>query len=521
MTRGNAGKLGAGIGAALGLLLSLVAPMANAQTPAAWPRELYNPKPAPDDFELPMPCGGSMAFRRVEVPHESVLADRKIVIGGGDERFAYAEASRYEYVDGSFADRGDPRRRFFYLAKYETTQAQMKALAGECEPPSRAGMLAAGSMTWFDAVRAAHRYSEWLIANARAKVPSDGGAPGFLRLPTEAEWEYAARGGVAVSVSEFEGRVFPMTGELKDYVAHGGADSSNDEVQRIGTLKPNPLGLHDMLGNVEEIVLEPFRLNKLARLHGQAGGFVAKGGHYRTVKGDVRSAYRAEIVPFDDKGTRRIATAGFRLALVGPVLPSRERLAEVQKAWAELPKIETLRPGDQGSSDPLGELQRLIAASPDPDVRARLGEVQRAYAQRLDDEQNMRVRAARGLLRLAAFLGNKLRQDQRFIATIEKSRDSQKAAGRDVAGLDQRIREMNGDLQGNLRYYADTIVQIAQDFPDSTVGQQLGTLRIEYEKSGLGHLEPYARVAGGHVGAYRAARAVRPEQWLKDILALP
>lgn len=507
--------------ALIAAVLTLAGPVYGQSRPQPWAERFYNPQPASGDLVLPMPCGGAMVFRRIDVPHEAALADRKIVVGGTDERFAFAEGSRYDYIDGAFSDARDKGRRSYYLAKYETTELQMKALAGTCVAPTRGGLRPATGMTWFDAVQAAQLYTEWLLKNAREKLPREDALPGFLRLPTEAEWEYAARGGIAVSPSEFEEKTFPMADGMEKYVWYRSQKSSNGELQLVGALKPNPLGLHDMLGNVDEIVLDPFRLNKLARLHGQAGGFVIKGGNYQTSEADVRSAYRNELLPFDANGPRRVPTVGFRLALVAPVIPSPARYEAVKKAWAALPKAEALRSGDVAQSDPLAELQTIIKATTDADIRSRLAALQREYAKRIDEEANLRGRAARSLVRLAAFLGDKLRSDRRFLDQVQKSRDTQKEAGMNVTALDARLKVLNATLQANVRYYADTVVQIAQDFNDSTVEQQLGTLKLEFEKSGATHLEPLAKLVAAHASAYRKSSGVQPDAWFKDIIALP
>jgi len=65
------------------------------------------------------------------------------------------------------------------------------------------------------------------------------------RLPTESEWEYAARGGKLT-----KGYMYAGSNEIKEVAWYD--ENSNNTTHKVGGLKPNELGLYDMNGNIYE-----------------------------------------------------------------------------------------------------------------------------------------------------------------------------------------------------------------------------------------------------------------------------
>ena len=92
---------------------------------------------------------------------------------------------------------------------------------------------------------AASKFCEWL-----SSITGN-----YYRLPTEAEWEYACKAG---SNSDYYfGDDISILSEYAWY-----SDNSNGSYHKIGTKKPNALGLYDMHGNVSEWTIDTYSVDK-------------------------------------------------------------------------------------------------------------------------------------------------------------------------------------------------------------------------------------------------------------------
>lgn len=125
--------------------------------------------------------------------------------------------------------------RPFYLGVYEVTAEEYRRVMGEPSTPPVAespgpARMPATNMTWNEAQEFCRRLSD---------LPQERAAARHYRLPTEAQWEYACRGG---STKPRDGRP-TVTGSGANKVV---------ALQPIGSHEPNEFGLHDMRGNAWE-----------------------------------------------------------------------------------------------------------------------------------------------------------------------------------------------------------------------------------------------------------------------------
>lgn len=295
-----------------------------------------DPHPQKDDVILPMPCNDVMVFRKVYTSRDDKrMHDQSFIAGSSGTASPFAQDPNSSFVQGGFKD---AKGYYYLLGKYEVSVRQHEELTGKCASsnPNMKELLPVSSISWFDAMESARKYSFFLQTDDSAK--KNFKRQFFVRLPNDSEWEFAARGGLEVSRADFEGSLPPLDGDLSQYAWFQGAQSAAGHLNIPGRLKPNPLGLYDMFGNVQEMIFEPFHAVRTGRLHGQSGGFCVRGGGFLTPKDEIISALRIEK-PYFFKGKElKAKDVGYRL-LVGTVVANDS--AEIRKINSELASLGT------------------------------------------------------------------------------------------------------------------------------------------------------------------------------------
>ena len=447
-------------------LLALSAAAAGAADPPSWPGEVWNPVPAEDDVVLPAPCGGAIAFRRVETPAApNWLADEPLQLGNADvPGQEHAESIRRDAIVGSLSPSGAPDARFYLIGKYELTRDQYAAVMDEtCPKPDDDGSVPVDAISWFDALAFTMRYTGWLHAEAPEALEAAAGAGAFIRLPTEEEWEFAARGGIAVPEAVQRQRLFPMDGPLETYVWFAGYKSCDGALQPVGLLEPNPLGLYDILGNAQEYVFDLYRLRTQSRAHGQVGGATARGGSCLTAEARVRTSERDELALFDPETGQPAGRAftGMRLAVAAPILTGQQRIEAIHGDWAAMGDTRVqIAPGQ----DPLTTLDQVAAAEDNPEIRDALQAVAQGFRAEMQERNAVELRSARSVMLSGMLMIRDYLVERDNLERIAKIREAAPDPG-----LDAVIRRAEERLNLTRDVFLSALVHATDDFDQATL----------------------------------------------------
>ncbi|MBB3192400.1 SUMF1/EgtB/PvdO family nonheme iron enzyme [Halomonas cerina] len=537
------------IGPLILLLLLVVVPASWGASPA---ERLFDPQPAEDDIVLPMPDNAMMVFRKVPVPGRGFWGDPSRVIQLGDATGGVFEGLQRQQIAGSFVN--DEGQWYLMIGKYELTVAQFAAVMNlqglmdasadpeittlpELNPRERLEWLAR-PLTYVshaDIQRFVERYNHWLFdpehPERRENLPRIEGVPGFLRLPTEDEWAFAARGGIpALEAGTFNDRLPFDATRLSEHAWHLG--NARHALRPVGLRVGNHLRLYDMLGNAQEMTASRFRPEFG---QGKPGGVSVRGGSVSTPEAEMRSALRAEFDEYawdPDSGQmrqRRSFNTGARLAIGSNVILGSEQQARIEReyeAYRETVRqatpvgrsLDNLVAQASGQLDDMDALlDALIADNPGLSDPLSTLKAQSEQA-RLQLTQAEKARA-RSLVQDATRNGANLSVLVSKLPALESARDNALKLVEHSTRYESRLLEVEAlidaqkrSIDEQLSAYEDKLAELGDTHPDHVADafETLAARRMTAREGAVLELLDL------HVQRYHELRRSEPDKWLEE-----
>jgi formylglycine-generating enzyme required for sulfatase activity len=216
--------------------------------------------------------------------HEVTQAQFKKVMGFNPSYFCARAAGRKGVEYETWSKPGGGKDKLQGLAG--------QALAGTADFPVE-------NVSWHEAVE---------FCRTLSALPAEQSAGRTYRLPSEAEWEYACRGGASSSqVFHFGNRLSSEQANFRGTRPAGGAAPGPwlERTCKVGSYPPNAFGLYDMHGNVWEWCLDAYEYE------GDRGFRVRRGGSWGDGADQCRSALRLRRAPDDHRWN-----LGFRVVMI-------------------------------------------------------------------------------------------------------------------------------------------------------------------------------------------------------------